>query len=671
MNLGHYEVQGELGRGGMGVVYRALDPILRREVAIKVLQAASVDAEAMARFQREAQTASTLRHDGIVPVHAAGLERGRPYLVMDLVRGESLREVVRREGPLPEERAATLVRDVARALQHAHERGVLHRDVKPENVLLDQAGRPRLTDFGLASILGDSGRLTRDGEVVGTPCYMAPEQALGDRGQVGPWSDVYGLGAVLYELLTGQPPFAGASAMSALESTVRGRVSSPRLLRRDLDVALEVCCMKALARDPVERFQRAGELAEALEAWLVKRAAARAKRPPAQGPAALVLGATAALLLATSAGLTWALLRERARAAERTAELEQLARRVAELEAARAAPVATLPPRATETETETPTAPPATETPPIAPVATPRPRDPEVARLCHETRVLAGRGVYAEALPLAERAVRLDPDDVEALNNLGAVYLGGGDPRRAVEHLDRALELDPGYGLALANRAQARLSLRDAKGAIDDTTRALDLVPTDARLHRLRGLARETGGDSRGALVDLSRAVELDPNLALAWRERGILRGRFDDHRGAIADYERALALEPDDATTYSNLGVARAELGDHLRGAADIERALALGVSDPAHTLGNLGAIFQLADDHLRAVEALTRSLEHDPTQAVVLANRGISRGRLGDHAGAIDDCTRALTTLPRGSKKAREAEQALAAAREALGAR
>ncbi|MBX3469420.1 MAG: serine/threonine protein kinase, partial [Planctomycetes bacterium] len=250
----HYELLGELGRGGMGVVYRARDPLLGRDVALKVLQPQCADAEAVARLQREAQAAGNLRHPGIVPVHAGGVDRGRPFLVMELVEGQSLREVLRRDGALGQERAARLVIEVARAVQHAHDHGVLHRDVKPENVLLGRDGRPRLTDFGLAALQGDGRRLTRDGEVVGTPSYMAPEQALGDRQQVGPWSDVYGLGATLYELLAGQPPLAGTSALAVLEASVQGRIPRPRQVRRDLDPALEDVVMRALARDPAARW---------------------------------------------------------------------------------------------------------------------------------------------------------------------------------------------------------------------------------------------------------------------------------------------------------------------------------------------------------------------------------------------------------------------------------
>ncbi|MCO5169775.1 MAG: serine/threonine-protein kinase [Planctomycetes bacterium] len=661
MKLGHYELLGELGRGGMGVVYRARDPLVGREVAVKVLQPQAADADSFARLQREAQTAGNLRHPGIVPVLAAGVERGRPYLVMELVQGESLRELLRREGRLGQARAAGLVAELARALQHAHERGVLHRDVKPENVLLGPDGRPRLTDFGLAALQADGRRLTRDGEVVGTPCYMAPEQAVGDRAQVGPRSDVYGLGATLYELVAGQPPLAGASALSILEATVHGRITPPRQLRRDLDPALEEVILKALARDPAARWSSAGALAEAVEGWAAARRARPARGGPARGAALAVGAAAAAAVVALGLGVVLGRAQARGAAAD---EVARLTARVADLEARLAAAAASAPaeapPARSADEADAAPAP----APPM-----PRGRRPEVVRLCEEVEALVSGGDLARALEVARRAQALDPDDPPALNNVGSVLLAGGDAAAALGWFDRALAAHPGYGLAAANRSLARQTLGDIEGARDDLDRALAVHPDDARLWHRRGACRDRLGDSRGGLADLTRALELDPSAAATWRDRGTVRERLGDHRGAMEDHDRALALAPDDPVALANRGVARAHAGDLAGGAADLERALALGDPTPAHTLANLGALYQMTGDHARAVEALTRSLELDAAQPVVLTNRGISRGRLGDHRGAADDCARALERLPAGSQKAREAAAALAEARAALG--
>jgi len=209
--FGDYELRQELGRGGMGVVYRAWQSSLSREVAVKMILrgqlATKLDRE---RFEAEAQAAAKLDHPGIVPVYEVGEINGRAYFSMKFVRGTTLgqRLVV---GPLPPRDAAKILAAVARAIHFAHMRGVLHRDLKPSNILLDENGEPHVTDFGLAKQLTDGQSMTKSGMMIGTPAYMAPEQAAGVRGQVGPRSDVYSLGVILYHMLTGRPPFQAAS----------------------------------------------------------------------------------------------------------------------------------------------------------------------------------------------------------------------------------------------------------------------------------------------------------------------------------------------------------------------------------------------------------------------------------------------------------------------------
>ncbi len=217
----------ELGRGGFGAVFRARDPASGREVAIKVLFAgAAAPPSARARFAREAQALARLRHPNIVAVHDAGEVDGAPFLVMDLVEGEGLDGRLRRGGPLDPLEAARVTLAVARALGHAHRVGVLHRDVKPPNVLLPaDGGEPRLADFGLARDLDDTERLTRTGVLLGTPGFCAPEQ-LGGGGAVGPATDVYGAGATLYMALTGLAPMRGASA-SEVPLAPAGRPPGP------------------------------------------------------------------------------------------------------------------------------------------------------------------------------------------------------------------------------------------------------------------------------------------------------------------------------------------------------------------------------------------------------------------------------------------------------------
>jgi eukaryotic-like serine/threonine-protein kinase len=209
--LGDYELLEEVGRGGQGFVFRARQKSLNRTVALKVISLGQWASKAhLKRFRREAEAAASLEHPGIVPFHEVGERDGSCYFSMKFIEGGQLDEVVKR-APMSIRHAAELIAKVARTVHYAHEHGILHRDIKPGNILLDQKGEPHLTDFGLARLIETESTVTRTLEVLGTPSYMAPEQAVGNNAAVSSATDVYGLGAVLYQLLTGQPPFAGGT----------------------------------------------------------------------------------------------------------------------------------------------------------------------------------------------------------------------------------------------------------------------------------------------------------------------------------------------------------------------------------------------------------------------------------------------------------------------------
>jgi len=251
----------------MGVVFRARQVSLGREVAVKVLRDAWLATPAQVkRFRAESANAAKLKHPNIVAVHEVGEQDGQHYFAMDLVLGKNLAESTR-EGPLPPRQAAELVTKVASAVQHAHEQGVLHRDLKPSNVLLDAQGEPQVTDFGLARPMDDESSLTLTGQILGTPGYIAPEQAKGGVA-VGPAADVYGLGALLFHLLTGRAPFVGASAAETLTQVLQQEPLSPRLLNPAVPVDLAAVCLKSLRKVARERYTSAGELAEDLKRFL-------------------------------------------------------------------------------------------------------------------------------------------------------------------------------------------------------------------------------------------------------------------------------------------------------------------------------------------------------------------------------------------------------------------
>ncbi len=263
--LGHYELLERVGQGGMGIVYRARQVSLDRIVAVKVLSTLS-SKEYVHRFRTEAVAAGSLQHPNIVAIHEVGLWEGHHYLVMDYVAGPTFADLTR-DGPLHATRAARYVRVIAEAIHFAHERGILHRDLKPSNVLLDAHDQPRVTDFGLAKRLTDS-QLTLTGQVLGSPSYMPPEQASGHRGRVGRSSDVYGLGALLFHLLTGRPPFVSETLPDTLRQVLDEEPLSPRLLNPAVPVDLETICLKCMEKDPERRYATAQALAEELGRFL-------------------------------------------------------------------------------------------------------------------------------------------------------------------------------------------------------------------------------------------------------------------------------------------------------------------------------------------------------------------------------------------------------------------
>ena len=266
--FGDYELLKEIGRGGQGVVYRAYQKSLNRTVALKVIGLGPWATEAhLKRFRREAETAASLDHPFIVPIHEVGEREGCCYFSMNFVEGGQLDEVVR-GAPMSIRQAAELVAKLARTVQYAHEHGILHRDIKPGNILLDVKGEPHLTDFGLARLMEAEGTVTRTLEVMGTPSYMAPEQAAGNNAAVSSATDIYGLGAVFYQLLTGHPPFAGGTTFETVRLVLDTEPRAPRLINPKVDRDLSTICLKCLEKDPKRRYSSALALAEDLEHWL-------------------------------------------------------------------------------------------------------------------------------------------------------------------------------------------------------------------------------------------------------------------------------------------------------------------------------------------------------------------------------------------------------------------
>lgn len=280
-----FDIESELGRGGMGVVYKAKQAGLNRTVALKVVLAGPfADPSTRARFLLEAEAVAAVDHPHVVKVFAFGEHAGFPYLVMEYLGGGTLADSLKANGPLPARAAAEMVRKLTDAVSHVHDRGVIHRDIKPLNVLLTPAGEPRLTDFGLAKVGRAESNLSVTGQVLGTPAYMSPEQAAGKVRELGPPTDIYALGALLYDLLVGRPPFVGDSLAVTLVQVLTAEPARLRTLKPDIPAELEAICLKCLEKDRAKRYATAGELIADLDRYLAGEAVLA--EPPKPAPPA-------------------------------------------------------------------------------------------------------------------------------------------------------------------------------------------------------------------------------------------------------------------------------------------------------------------------------------------------------------------------------------------------
>ncbi len=279
--FGQYELLSEIGRGGMGVVYKARQAGLDRTVAIKMILASHLASpEHVRRFQAEAKAAARVQHSGIVHIHEVGQLHGQHYFTMEYIEGESLAQRIAQK-PLDLKSAVRLLATVARAVDHLHQQDIVHRDLKPLNILLDTAGEPYLTDFGLAKVFAPDSEITATGVIAGSPPYMSPEQAAGRSREVGPATDIYSLGAILFELLTGQPPFGRDNPLDTLMEVLSREPTLPRRLNPRVPRGLELICLKCLAKSPADRYSSAGALADDLEHFA--RGESLQVRPPHLG----------------------------------------------------------------------------------------------------------------------------------------------------------------------------------------------------------------------------------------------------------------------------------------------------------------------------------------------------------------------------------------------------
>ncbi len=618
-----YEVLGELGRGGMGVVYLARKVALNRLCALKmILAGAHAGSVAQARFRAEAEAIARLRHPDIVQIYHVGEVEGLPYLELEYLPGGGLDQALN-GSPRPAASAASLVEIMARAIAEAHHLGIVHRDLKPANVLLDENGRPKVADFGLAKILGSDGGLTKTSAVLGSPSYMAPEQAEGDASKVGPRTDVYALGAILYELLTGRPPFRAATALETLAHVKEADPVPPSRIQPGLPAEVETICLKCLEKQPARRYATAVDLAEDLRRFLAGEQILaqdpplwlllwkRARRRPALSAALLV--AAAAVLMLTGGSLYYtARLRESVRKAhaaeqvaveqsnvtkkalnelvfgvhdrlERTAATRSLRKELLDtaidgldqvaLNAAAAAPDLG---RAVAHQK-------------LGDLFRQVGRNDNALEQYISSRDLAGQ--------LAANSPR-DPAIAECLERshtgLGELCLNADQTKDAVQHFLKVVLLVEQFAASNPDRSKARATLLEAYFRLG---RAYgfdrDLEPAEAWFRKMESLARQWIADEPGNVLARDQ-------LATSHRKIADCQKLSGDDVAARAEYVKAV------------------ELGQELLAAEpanlDVKLHLALALDDEAVVLRKLGLLDDAAPLEQRAEQLFTELVRTDP---------------------------------------------------------
>jgi serine/threonine-protein kinase len=665
--IDRYEIRGVAGRGGMSTVYVAIDPHFKREVAVKVMTTELLENDTLkARFQQEAQIIAALEHPAIVPVYDFGEDEMRPFLVMRLMQGGTLADRLQ-TGPLSVKETARILDRVGSALERAHQEGIIHRDLKPSNIMFDQYGDAFLADFGIARLTEGAKTLTGE-NVIGTPAYMSPEQIHGDR-KVDGRSDIYALGVICFEMLTGQRPFNEKTPARLMMQHLIDPVPSICALRPDLPPNMDAVINRSLAKSPDERYAQASELTGTLDTLASVSTPQTPVRPATEAsPAADVVGPETGEAAAGAAGdldidvtvpdsaemrageaaaapapsSSTALSPASAGAESRSGRKKWIVAAMAILAilvvlalgalffANRMAPSGGVSELAGDSTAVRSNAREADEEVGSAP-------DDEAEGLVGD----AGR----------ERVQTAEPDllpTAEALVEKFYSHMDAEDYGAAEEAISEAIALAPDEAWLYTERAYLMATLGDLGGALGAVDTAIALEPDNANHYAVKGNILREFGELDPSLANHLQAVELDPQDPYLHLELGMTYMALEQIEQALEQYDHSLAIKDDDPWAYELRSEALFRLGDIDRALADLERAAEL---DPQgrdfYTRAGEIFLYEL-DDPERALDYYNLAVERAPEDGWVYANRAEAADALGEPEAALDDLTHAIELIP-----------------------